>query len=108
MTNQFPDATKKVLSPAAQVIINAAVEAGGKYGRATPVLHARLAAAIRAAADQVVPVPIEAQTPEEHWALLGVKNRLLAIADELEDLSDGPAVSSDREPASVNNKLTNL
>jgi len=43
-----------------------------------------LAAALRAAADQVVPVPIKAQTPEEHWALLGVKNRLLAIADELE------------------------
>ena len=42
-----------------------------------------IAAALRAAADQVVPVPIEAQTPEEHWALLGVKNRLLAIADEL-------------------------
>ena len=42
-----------------------------------------IATALRAAADQVVPVPIEAQTPEEHWALLGVKNRLLAIADEL-------------------------
>jgi hypothetical protein len=42
-----------------------------------------LAAALRAAADQVVPVPINAQTSEEHWALLGVKNRLLAIADEL-------------------------
>ena len=43
-----------------------------------------IAAALRAAADQVVPVPIKAQTPEEHWALLGVKNRLLAIADEIE------------------------
>ena len=43
-----------------------------------------IAAALRAAADQVVPVPIKTQTPEEHWALLGVKNRLLAIADELE------------------------
>ena len=43
-----------------------------------------IAAALRAAVDQVVPVPINAQTPEEHWALLGVKNRLLAIADELE------------------------
>ena len=42
-----------------------------------------IAAALRAAADQVVPVPINAQTSEEHWALLGVKNRLLAIADEL-------------------------
>ena len=44
-----------------------------------------IAAALRTAADQVVPVPIKTQTPEEHWALLGVKNRLLAIADELED-----------------------
>jgi hypothetical protein len=36
-------------SPAAQAVINAAVEAGGGYGRAAPVLHARLAAALRAA-----------------------------------------------------------
>jgi hypothetical protein len=43
-----------------------------------------IAAALRAAADQVVPVPIDAASPEEHWALLGVKNKLLAIADELE------------------------
>lgn len=43
-----------------------------------------LAAALRAAADRVVPVPIKAETSEEHWALLGAKNRLLAIADELE------------------------
>jgi hypothetical protein len=46
-----------------------------------------VAAALRAAADQVVPVPIDAGTPEEHWALLGVKNKLLAIADELEGVS---------------------
>ena len=43
-----------------------------------------IAATLRAAANQVVPVPIKTQTSEEHWALLGVKNRLLAIADELE------------------------
>jgi len=36
------------LSPAAQSVINAAVEAGGGYGRATPVLHERIAAALRA------------------------------------------------------------
>lgn len=36
------------LSPTAQSVINAAVEAGGGYGRATPVLHARIAAALRA------------------------------------------------------------
>ena len=52
-------------------------------------VHRPLAAALRAAADQVVPVPINAQTSEEHWALLGVKNRLLAIADELEGVKYG-------------------
>ena len=41
------------LSPAAQSVINAAVEAGGGYGRATPVLHARIAAALRAVADEL-------------------------------------------------------
>lgn len=52
---------------------------------ATAEKHAGMiaAAALRAAADQVVPVPIKSQTPEEYWALLGVKNRLLVIADEL-------------------------
>lgn len=45
-----------------------------------------IVAALRAAANEVIPVPIEARTPDEHWALLGVKNRLLAIADELETL----------------------
>ena len=38
------------LSHAAQKIVNAAVESGGGYGRATPTLHAHLAAALRAAA----------------------------------------------------------
>jgi hypothetical protein len=58
------------LSPAAQAVINAAVEAGGGYGRATPVLHARLAAALRAAANQL-DHPTSAHT-------------LYAFADELE------------------------
>ena len=62
-------------SPAAQAVINAAVEAGGGYGRATPVLHARLAAALRAAADEVC----------LRWAELKHPADVLnAIADELE------------------------
>jgi len=72
------------LSPAAQAVLDAFLCSPGEepmpgwdYGR-------DLAAALRAAADQVVPVPIDAKTSEEHWALLGVKNKLLAIADELE------------------------
>lgn len=64
------------LSPAAQVVINAAVEAGGGYGCATPVLHARLAAALRAAADQLA---------YGHTGRLIIDEKaLLAIADELE------------------------
>lgn len=70
------------LSPAAQAVLDAAV---GAYEPNMVYEHKiSIAAAIRAAADQVVPVPINAQTPEEHWALLGVKNRLLSIADELD------------------------
>jgi hypothetical protein len=64
------------LSPAAQYIVNAAVESGGGYGRATPVLHARLAAALRAAADQLA---------YGHTGRLIIDEKaLLAIADELE------------------------
>ena len=70
------------LSPAAQTVWHA-------FRDAPICAENKLAAALRAAADQVVPVPINAQTSEEHWALLGVKNRLLAIADELEDVKYG-------------------
>ena len=72
------------LSDSAKTILNATIEQD--YGYATPVLYRRLAAALRAASHEVVPVPIKAKTPEEHWALLGVKNKLLAIADEFEAL----------------------
>jgi hypothetical protein len=66
------------LSPAALAVMDAVV----KVYPAFPDEVA--AAAIRAAADQVVPVPITAKTTEEHWTKLGIKNQLLAIADELE------------------------
>ena len=72
------------LSDSAQTILNVTIEQD--YGYATPVLYRRLAAALRAVSHEVVPVPIKAKTPEEHWALLGVKNKLLAIADEFEAL----------------------
>jgi len=81
------------LSPAAQAVINAAVEAGGGYGRATPVLHARLAAALRAAADQAVPYqPEPVSSPHmgnfisnAQWGQRqAIRTQLLAIADELE------------------------
>ena len=86
------------LSPKAQSVINSAVEAGGGFGYATPVLHARLAAALRTVADQVTPWKPE---PTEEsvgptidfgyaWALFSkendVRQELLAIAEELEAL----------------------
>ena len=84
MTNQFPDATKMVLSPAAQAVLDAywddaPLESGAKCG---------LAAALRAAADQVIPEPSD-HLPEQNcrWYRLGVsayRHNLLAIADELE------------------------
>jgi len=79
-------------SPAAQTIVDAAVEAGGGYGRATPTLHARLAAALRVAADQVVPEEPDL-SPEEASDLViwgkwrqrtKTRDRFLAIAAELE------------------------
>jgi hypothetical protein len=72
------------ISPAAQAVLDAAGEPPFMKPNGGLNFEGAIAAALRAAADQVVPVPIDAGTPEEHWALLGVKNRLLAIADELE------------------------
>lgn len=72
------------LSPAAQAVLDA-YNAGFHHPVAVHC-KPRIAAALRTAAVEVVPVPIDAKTPEEHWALLGVKNRLLAIADELENV----------------------
>lgn len=43
----------KLLSPAAQAVLNAA-EAVSEYGKATPLMKARLAAALQAAAEQLV------------------------------------------------------
>ena len=65
------------LSPAAQAVINSAVEAGGGYGYATPVLHARLAAALKAAVDQVV--PLSTNTRQNN-----IRFNILRIAAELE------------------------
>ena len=64
------------LSPAAQAVVNAAVEAGGGYGKATPVLHARLAAALEA---------VVAKTKQRQYGTCWIcdANELLAIAAEL-------------------------
>ena len=85
MTDHFPDATKKVLSPAAQAVLDAywddaPLESGARCG---------LAAALRAAADQVVsPVPPPCGDFDEHAqgflaAHVHYRAEFLAIAADL-------------------------
>ena len=73
------------LSPAAQAVLNAA-EAVSEYGKATPLMKARLAAALRAAADQVA--PSDAMEPRNHIPMAlecqRIRSEILAIAAELE------------------------
>ena len=86
-TSLWSQSMTEPLSPAAQAVLNAA-EAVSEYGKATPLMKARLAAALRAAADQVVPEePLyggdqrwmyERDTRQES------RTQLLAIAAELE------------------------
>ena len=66
------------LSPAAQAVLNAA-EAVSKFGKATPLMKTRLAAALRAAADQAVP-----ERCFESDDITAIRQQLLAIAAELE------------------------
>lgn len=61
------------LSPAAQAVVNAAIELD--YGQPTPVLYRRLAAALRAVANYV---------PDHQMSA----HMLHAIADELEGAND--------------------
>ena len=74
------------LSPAAQAVLNAA-EAVSEYGKATPLMKARLAAALRAAADQVA--PSDAMEPRNNLPMAiecqRIRSELLAIAAELVD-----------------------
>jgi hypothetical protein len=79
MTNQFPDATKMVLSPAAQAVENAYFNADGYRNG--------LAAALQAAADQVA--PSDADEPRNSLPMAiecqRIRAELLAIAAELEN-----------------------
>ena len=73
------------LSPAAQAVLDAT-------GRKAWYRNNDIAAALRAAADQVVPP--EQKTPwgsviQAHAAELRIRNELLAIAAELEALANG-------------------
>jgi len=84
MTNQFPDATKMVLSPAAQAVIDAYYSTDGY--RSAPAIGS----ALRAAADQVlssVSPPCEDFNEYDQGFLaahIKYRDEFLAIADELE------------------------
>ena len=83
MTDQFPDATKMVLSPAAQAVLDATrFEVNAECH--VPWIAA---AALRAAADQVA--PSDAMEPRNYIPMAiecqRIRVELLAIADELED-----------------------
>ena len=71
------------ISPAAQAVLNAA-EAVSEYGKATPLMKARLAAALRAAADQVAPEPKLPYDSCCDVSASAIRTQLLAIAAELE------------------------
>jgi hypothetical protein len=78
MINQFPDATKMVLSPAAQAVL----DAFGKHPLHSDhisdgLLYGALPAALRAAADQVTPLSTNLKQNN-------IRYELLAIANELE------------------------
>ena len=90
MTDHFPDATKKVLSPAAQAVLTAATQklycldpedvplSASEYGSV-------IAAALRAVADQVVPTDALYARSCCEFTGEGARAALLAIADELEN-----------------------
>ena len=75
MTGHIPDATKKVLSPAAQAVLDAfSKDEGGVYLEDDPE---RLSFAIRELADQVVP-------KGGNFIAARIRDAILAIATELE------------------------
>jgi hypothetical protein len=86
MTDQFPGATKMVLSPAAQAVASAYDDTPEKETSNHRYLW--LAAALRAAADQVVPHPGRYPMNEYMEGLRDCKQDFYAalrgIADELE------------------------
>jgi len=83
MTNQLPDATKMVLSPAAQAVMDAAVT--------KITLSKKLAAALRAAVDQVVPETKAVDSDLDYGAWeqqQRTRAEILTIAAELEATND--------------------
>jgi len=93
MTNQFPGATKMVLSPAAQAVLNRTAEQVLADRRIN--MEHIAAAALRAAAEQVVPeetVPVQRQLGIDYacWQRQDTRSKLLALATELEGANSRP------------------
>ena len=81
MTDQFPDATKMVLSRAAQTVLDAMYAVNLDFNGKNFILAA--AAALLAAADRVVPSETASLSkwPQRHE----IRRQLLAIAAELKE-----------------------
>jgi hypothetical protein len=93
MANQFRDTTKKVLSPAAQAVLDAFLGDAEDTGLQMDDLRENVAAALRAALDQVVPETREhyPATVDERCrkiSAFNVRNQFFVIAAELEQLND--------------------
>jgi hypothetical protein len=97
MTDQFPDATKMVLSPAAQAVLDAFLKDADEDATLR-LFQGHLADALRAAADQVVPEDATWHSPREqlrHWPSAAerageqgmacvIRRKILTLATELE------------------------
>ena len=78
------------LSTAAQAVINSAIEAGNKYGYATPVLYARIAASLRTTASQLYKIKWKGRIDPDPLLDIGIAwtcDALLALAKEMTDAS---------------------
>ena len=90
MTDQFPDATKMVLSPSAQAVLDAALDAADSVFVQAGTTRQGIAAALRAAARQIKPTMEERTTdpaargPGFFNGISCAAAQLLAIATELE------------------------
>jgi hypothetical protein len=88
MADQFPEATKMVLSPAAQAVLDAFLKDADEDATLR-LFQGHLADALRAAADQVVPSRRNYQEASDILAttclngMLFVANELRLMADEL-------------------------
>ena len=88
MTDQFPDATKMVLSPAAQAVLDAFLKDADEDATLR-LFQGHLADALRAAADQAVPDEpdyMRAAVPSTDWwdKHDSIRSELLTLATELE------------------------